>query len=141
LYAPMNLRKKLIKYIDFEINEAKEGRYAQIGIKVNNITDKEIIDKLYEASQAGVKCSLIVRGACSIVTNKEFSRNITVVSCVGRLLEHSRMYMFNNGGHPKVFIGSSDLMERSFDRRFEVACPIKSKHIVDRLIDIFNIYF
>lgn len=135
LYAPHNLRGSLLKLIDKEIESGKEGK---IIIKVNSLTDKTMIDKLYEASQAGVSVNLIVRGACSLVTGLNCSQNIRVVSNIGRFLEHSRICYFKNSNN--LYIGSADLMERNLDKRFETMTPILNDLIKLRIINILNLY-
>jgi len=103
-----------------EAENAKNGSPSGVVIKLNSIQDKELIDELYAASQAGVKIKLIVRGICCVRPGrKELSENIEVISIVGEYLEHSRIYYFHNSGNPKVYIGSADAMVRSFDRRIE----------------------
>lgn len=135
--APYNLRDKFIELIDREIENAKNGKEALLTFKVNSLTDKTIIDKLYEASANGVKCTMIVRGACCLVTGIEgLSENITVVSNVGRFLEHSRVYKFGNNGKSEIYIASSDLMERNLDKRFEIAMPVLDPTIKARIEDI-----
>ena len=109
-------------------------------IKVNSLFDKSIIDRLYEASCAGVRIKLIVRGICSIVPGiKGMSENITVISIIDRFLEHSRIFVFCNGGDEKYFISSADWMTRNIDRRVEVSCPIYDKNIQAEIRDFLEI--
>ena len=137
--APYNLRSKFMELIDREIENARKGKSAMLTFKVNSLTDKTIIDKLYEASVNGVHCTMIVRGACCLVTGIEgLSENITVVSNVGRFLEHSRVYHFHNDGKPEIYIASADLMERNLDKRFEIAMPVLDPTIKDRITDILT---
>ena len=124
LVAPTSLRPGLVALIEHERAEAEAGRPARIIIKVNAITDVEMIRLLYRASQAGVVIDLIVRGICCLRPGVPgVSETITVRSIVGRFLEHSRIFWFHNGGTPRVFIGSADLMERNLDRRVEALVP------------------
>ncbi|MBI3511765.1 MAG: polyphosphate kinase 1 [Bacteroidetes bacterium] len=123
--APFTMRKKFISLIEKEIENAKRGRPAWLILKLNNLVDREMILKLYEASRAGVRIKLIVRGTCSLVPGvKNFSENIEALSIVGRFLEHSRVFIFCNGGEEKYFISSADWMTRNLDYRSEVAAPI-----------------
>lgn len=141
--SPFSTRKKLIKCINKEIKNHKNGLPAQINIKVNSFSDKEIIDKLYEASEAGVEVRLIVRGICSLIAGKKpFSENIKVVSVIDRFLEHPRMYWFKNGGEDKIYISSADIMPRNLDHRIEISVPIithKNKRIAKAVFELgFN---
>lgn len=130
LIAPINLRERMTELIDREISNAKAGRRARLIAKLNRLADTEIVSKLYEASQAGVEVDLIVRGICTLRPGVPgLSENIRVRSIVGRLLEHSRIYYFENGGDPEVFVGSSDWMPRNLDRRVEVLTPIRDRRI------------
>lgn len=125
LVAPYYLRNKLAELIDAEILAAKKGIAAYIIIKVNNLVDVEMIKKLYEASEAGVKINLIVRGMCSLVPGvKGMSSNISLISIVDRFLEHSRVYIFCNRGSEKIYLSSADLMSRNLSNRVEMAFPI-----------------
>jgi polyphosphate kinase len=134
LLAPVSLRSGLLALIDHEAAEAREGRPAAIVMKLNAVTDNEMIRALYRASQAGVRIDLIVRGVCCLRPGVPgVSDNISVRSIVGRFLEHSRIYWFLNGGAPQVYIGSADLMERNLDRRVEVLCPIHDARLADQL--------
>jgi polyphosphate kinase len=134
LVAPVNLRSQMLVLIDLEAAEAAAGRPARMVIKVNALTDVEMIRALYRASQAGVAIDLIVRGVCCLRPGiPGISHNITVRSIVGRFLEHSRLFWFNNGGTPKVFISSADLMERNLDRRVEALCPVHDRTLAMQL--------
>ena len=124
-----------------EIKHAESGRAGHIRIKVNSLVDPRIINLLYEASIAGVKIELIVRGMCCLYPNrKEISENIRVISIIGQFLEHSRIFWFKNGGTPEIFIGSADLMRRNLDRRVEAMTPIEDPKLRARLEQILNIY-
>lgn len=136
LIAPINLRDRMKELIERETENARLGRRARIVAKINRLADAEIVGKLYEASQAGVQIDLIVRGVCTLRPGVEgISENIRVRSVVGRLLEHSRVYFFENGGDNEVYLGSSDWMPRNLDRRVEVLAPIENRAIRRFLID------
>jgi polyphosphate kinase len=138
MVAPINLRERMVKLIGRETANAKKGLPARITAKMNRLADFEIIRALYEASQAGVKIDLIVRGICMLRPGIEgLSENITVRSIVGRLLEHSRVYYFANGGEDEIYIGSSDWMPRNLDRRVEVLAPVEDQAIKSFLKDEF----
>jgi polyphosphate kinase len=125
LVAPLNLRRRMMELIRRETDHALAGRPAHIAAKINRLTDLEIIEALYEASQAGVKIDLIVRGACMIRPGEPgLSQTIQVRSVVGRFLEHSRIFYFANAGDEEVYIGSADWMSRNLDRRVEVVVPV-----------------
>ena len=134
--APINMRNNLLKAIRQEIDYAKNGKKALIFIKVNNITDKTIINELYKASQSGVKIRLIVRSMFSVkVGIKGLSENIKAKSIVGRFLEHSRIFYFYNNKEKDVYMGSADLMERNLNNRLEVIMPIRDTKIKQEVID------
>ncbi len=134
LVAPINLREGVLELIQAEIASHKKFGNGHIFIKLNSVVDPEAIEALYEASKQGVKVDLIVRGICCLRPGvKGLSENIRVVSIVGRFLEHSRIYYFANGGAPKAYIGSADLMRRNLDRRIEVLAPVEHKPLLDRL--------
>ena len=137
LVAPVQLRTRLCELINREAEHAKAGRPAHIMMKVNAVTDDQMIRMLYRASQAGVRLDLIVRGICSLRPGiPGVSDNINVRSIVGRFLEHSRIFWFSNGGHEEMYIGSADLMERNLDRRVETLSPIKDVEILEHLRDV-----
>ncbi len=139
IVSPINTRRKIYKLIDTEIVNAKMGKAAGIKIKLNNLTDLSLIEKLYEASAAGVKIEMIIRGICCLKTNiKGLSENITVISIVDRYLEHARMLIFENAGDPLFYILSADFMERNIDYRIEVGVPIYCKTIQEDLSRAFN---
>ncbi|MCH5186669.1 MAG: polyphosphate kinase 1, partial [Oscillospiraceae bacterium] len=140
LVAPKCLQNKIIDMINDEIAEAKEGREAYIGVKINSLTDKKIIKKLIEASQAGVKTDLIVRGICCLIPGIEgYTENIRVISIVGRYLEHSRVYIFGKGGRERIYISSADYMTRNTLKRVEVAAPVYSEEPKKRISDMFSV--
>ncbi len=140
LAAPYELQSGIIRMIDGEIAAAKSGHDAYIGIKMNSLTDKKIIDKLIEASRAGVKIELIVRGICCLVPQIEgYTENIRVISIVGRFLEHSRVYIFGLRERLRVYISSADLMTRNTVRRVEVAVPIRDRKLREQICGMFAI--
>lgn len=139
LVAPNCLQNKVLSMIDEEIVRAKNGEDAYIGVKINSLTDKAIMDKLVEASCAGVKIDLVVRGICCLIAGVPgWTENIRVVSIVGRFLEHSRIYIFGTRERAKVYIASADFMTRNTLRRVEVAAPIEDEAIRNRVIDMFD---
>jgi polyphosphate kinase len=142
LVAPANLRSRLRELIEREIEHARGGKRARIIVKNNAITDPEMIEALYRASQAGVRLDLIVRGACSLRAGVPgLSENINVRSIVGRFLEHSRAYHFDNDGNPELYIGSADLMERNLNRRVETLVLVRDSGIARHVRDvIFDAY-
>lgn len=139
LVAPHCLQNKVLAMMDEEIARAKAGEDAYLGVKINSLTDKAIIDKLIEASCAGVKIDLVVRGICCLVAGVPGeTKNIRVVSIVGRFLEHARIYIFGRGERVKVYIASADYMTRNTLRRVEVASPIYDADIRARILDMFD---
>ena len=139
MVAPHCMLSKICEYIDEQIALAKEGKEAYVGFKCNSVTSKTMINKLIEASQAGVKIDMIVRGICCIIPHVEgYTDNIRVISIVGRYLEHSRIYIFGTGEDKKVYISSADLMTRNLERRVEVATPIFDKKIQNIICSMFN---
>lgn len=140
LVAPFFMRKELILLINKEIQIAKSKKKAAITLKLNSLVDKEMIQKLYEASNAGVRITLIIRGACSLVTELEgWSDNIRAYSIVDKYLEHTRVFIFHNRGHEKIFLSSADWMSRNLDSRSEVAVPIYDEEVRKQIKDIINI--
>jgi polyphosphate kinase len=140
IVSPHYTRSRFYKLIDREIHNAQAGGEAYIKLKMNSVSDFAMIDKLYEASRAGVKIQLQIRGICSLIPGvKGMSENIEAISIVDNYLEHSRIYIFANKGEPDVYISSADFMTRNLDGRVEVTCPIYDENIKKELIDIFNI--
>ena len=138
--APFMMRAYYLKLISTEIRNAKAKKPAWIILKLNNLVDETIVQKLYKASQAGVVIKLIVRGICVLKPGvKGLSENIEAISIVDRFLEHSRVLVFCNGGDNKYFITSADWMMRNFDNRIEVACPINDKELQKELMDMLQI--
>lgn len=138
LVAPHCLQNKVIHMIDREIEHAKAGEPAYIGLKMNSLTDKKIMEKLIKASKAGVKIDMVIRGICCLIPGvKGETDNIQVRSIVGRYLEHSRIYIFGTKGREKVYIASADFMTRNTLRRVEVAVPIYNTDIKMQLIEMF----
>jgi polyphosphate kinase len=134
LVAPLNLREGILERIYREADIARSGGQGRIVIKVNALVDPEVIDALYEASEAGVSIDLLVRGACSLRCGVPgLSENIRVISVVGRFLEHSRVYYFGRSGQPDVFIGSADCMRRNLDRRVEVLVPVEDPRLIHQI--------
>ena len=139
LVAPHCLQNKVLAMMDDEIRRARAGEEAYIGVKINSLTDKAIIDKLIEASCAGVKVDLVVRGICCLIAGvPEATENIRVVSIVGCFLEHSRIYIFGRGERAKVYIASADFMTRNTLRRVEVASPVMDADIRARILAMFD---
>lgn len=140
IVSPHYTKKVLTKLIDKEIQNAKAGKEACIKLKMNSLTSYKMIDKLYEASRAGVKIQMIVRGICCLIPGvKGMSENIEVISIVDKFLEHPRLFIFGNDGDPKVYISSADFMTRNISYRVEVGCPIYDPDIKKELIDTFEI--
>lgn len=139
MVAPNCMISKIFERIDKQIKLAKEGKEAYIGFKCNSVTSKEMIDKLIEASQAGVKIDMIVRGICCILPGiAGLTENINIISIVGRYLEHSRIYIFGTGENQEVFISSADLMTRNLERRVEVAAPVLDEKLKKRVVGMFE---
>ncbi len=140
LVAPAALRQGLLRQIDEEVAAVRKGEAARVRIKVNSLVDEEIIDALYRASLAGVRVDLWVRGSCVLRAGVPgLSENIRVRSILGRFLEHSRVFVFENGGRPKVWIGSADLMPRNLDRRVEALVRIADPEQCRRLVGLMDL--
>jgi polyphosphate kinase len=140
LVGQFNLRTSLEALIDYEIEQAKAGNRAEIILKLNSLQDEKMIEKLYDASQAGVKIQLIVRGICSLVPGvKGLSENITAVSIVDRFLEHARVFVFYHGGEERMYLSSADWMVRNLSYRVESAFPIYAEHVRNQIKDFIAI--
>ena len=140
LVAPKCLQSKVIEMIEEEIIRAKSGEDAYIGLKLNSLTDKKIMDKLVEASCAGVNIEMVVRGICCLIPQVAGkTENIRVLSIVGRFLEHSRIYIFGVGERRRYYIGSADFMTRNTVKRVEVATPVYQENLKERLQELFDI--
>ncbi|HLT34612.1 MAG TPA: polyphosphate kinase 1 [Aquaticitalea sp.] len=138
--SPHYTKSRIFKLIDNEIENVKKGNPAYIKIKLNSISSYMMIDKLYEASQAGVKIKMIIRGICCLVPGVPgMSENIEIISIIDKFLEHTRLLIFCNDNNPKVFISSADWMTRNIENRVEVTCPIYDSEIKKELMDIFEI--
>ena len=140
LVSPLNARKRIYSMIDREIEHAKTGFPAYINLKVNNLVDSGLIEKLYEASKAGVRIRAIVRGMCSLRPGvPDLSENIYVTSIVDRFLEHPRVMLFCNNNNPELYISSADWMTRNLDYRIEVGAPVLDPILRERIMTIFRI--
>lgn len=140
--APTTLRSRLLGLIEAETQRRRDGQKAEIIVKVNSLVDTEVIDALYEASRAGVKIRLNVRGVCCLKPGiKGLSKNIEVVSIVDRFLEHARILYFEHGGEPQIFISSADWMPRNLDRRVELLIPVLAPEHRKRLHAVLRCYF
>lgn len=138
--APIGMRDTFIHYIENEIEHVKQGREGRIIVKNNSLLDQDIIKALYKASQTGVKIDLIVRGICALRSGvKGLSENINVYSIVGKYLEHSRIYYYENGGNPKIFMSSADWMPRNLDRRVETLFPVEETKIKEEIKEVLEI--
>ncbi|MEJ5963178.1 polyphosphate kinase 1 [Pedobacter immunditicola] len=139
IVSPLESRRKFYFYVNREIRNAKENKAAYMVLKVNSLADEGIVEKLYEASNAGVKIKLIVRGTCCLVPGiKGFSENITVISIIDKFLEHARIYIFGNGGKEEMFLSSADLMTRNFEHRVEVGFPVLDADVRQEIRDIVD---
>jgi len=140
IVSPHYTSSILFSMIDHEIENSKKGKKSAIILKLNSLTSYKFVDKLYEASNSGVKIKLIIRGICCLIPNlKNLSENIEVISVVDKYLEHPRVYIFENGGDKKVYISSADLMTRNLNNRVEVACPIYQKDLKKQILDTIKI--
>jgi polyphosphate kinase len=140
MVSPVAMRRQLLFLINKEIKNARNKKYASITLKVNSLSDQQLIEKIYEAARAGVEIKLIVRGiSCMFTESKKIKTSIQAISIIDEYLEHARVMIFENGGDKKVFISSADWMVRNIDHRIEVACPILDKEMQQELIDILKI--
>ena len=139
LVAPINLKERCVELIDREIKHATNGEYAHMVIKMNSLLDRDMVDKLYEASSAGVCIELIIRGICVLIPGLcGKSENITVRSLVGRFLEHSRVFWFSNGGREELYIGSADWMPRNLNDRVELMIPVEDSDCRNRIKEMLH---
>jgi polyphosphate kinase len=142
MVAPDSARSGLIEHIRAEVAHHRAGRPGHIRIKANSIVDEAVIDALYHASQAGVQVELLIRAICAVRPGVPgLSENIRVRSILGRFLEHSRIYWFGNGGEPRVYIGSADMMHRNLDRRVEVLVRLPKQAAVDQVTLLLDLAF
>jgi len=142
IVSPLTSRRRLNQLIENEIQTAQSGKKAEITLKLNNLVDKGLINKLYAASDAGVKVKLVIRGMCSLMPGvKGLSSNIKVISIVDSYLEHPRVMIFHSNGEKLVFITSGDWMERNIDHRVEVGCPIYDETLKKRIIHTIDLHF
>ena len=142
IVSPLTSRRRFYQLIDNEIAQAAQGNRALITLKINNLVDKGLIDRLYKASCAGVKIRMIVRGMCTLIPQLSgVSENIEVISIVDQFLEHPRVLVFHNNGEDNLFISSGDWMERNIDQRVEVGCPIYDATLKQRIIDLLELQF
>lgn len=142
MISPVNARDTLLDLIDKEVQYVEKGSQGKITIKINNLADKQLIDRLYFAAQQGVKIRIIVRGMCSLLSGlPQLNNNIRIISIVDRFLEHPRVMVFGNNGNEKVYISSADWMTRNLDHRIEVAVPIYDEKLKQLLIDILELQF
>lgn len=140
IVSPVTMRRQLLILIDKEIKSAREGKHASIILKLNSLSDEELIIKLYEAARAGVKIKMIIRGICCMFTeNKKFTKKVKAISIIDEYLEHARVMIFHHDGKEKVFISSADWMVRNIDHRVEAACPILDKEIQQELKEMLDI--
>lgn len=140
IVSPHYSRSTFESLINTEIKNAKQNLPSGIQLKLNSLSDYKLIDKLYEASRAGVKIKLIVRGICCLIPGVEgMSENIEAISIIDKHLEHPRLFIFENAGEPKIYISSADWMTRNVDYRVEISCPIYQKDIQEELVKTFEI--
>jgi polyphosphate kinase len=134
IVAPVDMREKFLFMINREIENVKAGGEGKLIFKLNSVVDPALISAMYEASSAGVKIKLIVRGICCLIPGvKDLSENIEVRSIVGRYLEHSRIFYFHNNGADEIYLSSADFMQRNLDRRVEIAFPIEDQKLKDEI--------
>lgn len=139
IVSPLESRNKFYQLVDREIKIARQGKPAYMILKVNSLADEGIVEKLYEASNAGVKVKLIVRGICTLVPGiPDFSTNITVISIIDKFLEHARVFIFGNNGKEEMFLSSADLMSRNFEHRVEVGFPVLDEEVRQEIRDIIE---
>jgi polyphosphate kinase len=140
IVSPYSMRTHFLKLLNAEIRSRKAGKEAWVILKLNSLVDEKLVAKLYQASRAGVKIQIICRGICVLVPGiPDKSENIEVISIVDRFLEHSRIYVFANGGKPLYYLSSADWMIRNLDHRFEVTAPVKDESLQHELYDLLQI--
>ena len=139
LVAQFGMRKRFISFIENEIKNAKNELPASITIKMNSLEDDRMIRKLYEASKAGVRINLIIRGICCLIPGMPYSKNINVISIVDRFLEHERVFIFHNAGNEIIYLSSADWMRRNLSRRIEVAFPVYNEKLKKEIKDILEL--
>ena len=139
LIAQFNIKDELTRKIDREIDNAEKGKPAWIILKMNGLDNKKMIDKLYEASQKGVKIDLIVRGICCLIPGEQFSKNITITRIVDRFLEHARVFVFNNDEQNEIYMASADWMNRNLNRRIELGFPVLDEDIKKEVMEILRL--
>jgi polyphosphate kinase len=140
ILCPNSLRNEMSELIDFEIRQAKKGKYAGIVLKMNSLSDEFLIEQLFNAARQGVKIKLIIRGIfCMLTDLPKLRENIQAISIVDEYLEHARVFLFHNGGKEKMFISSADWMVRNLDHRVEATCPINNVKLKRELKDILNL--
>ncbi|MGK7932705.1 MAG: phospholipase D-like domain-containing protein, partial [Microcystaceae cyanobacterium] len=138
--APVNMRDRMVAMMNREAEHCRNGGSGRIVAKMNSLVDPQIIETLYQASQAGVKIDLIVRGICCLRPGVEgVSDNINVISIIGRFLEHSRIFYFHNGGEEEIYLGSADWMTRNLSRRVEAITPVEDPKIAKKLQEILGV--
>jgi polyphosphate kinase len=138
--SPMFVKKEMMKLIDDEIRQARKKKPAAITLKMNSLSDEEMIQKLYEAARAGVQIKLIIRGIfCMLTENKKYEKPVRAISIVDEYLEHARVWVFHNRGKEKVYLSSADWMRRNLEHRVEITCPIWHEELKQELIDILDI--
>jgi polyphosphate kinase len=139
LVGQFNLKRELIRLIDQEIENARNGKKAYILLKMNGLQEREMIEKLYEASKSGVKLDLIIRGICCLKPNQSYSKNIRIIRIVDQFLEHARAFYFYNNGKELLYLSSADWMNRNLQRRIECAFPIHDTDIKNEIIHILKL--
>ena len=138
--SPFQLRNQMLKLIDHEIKDARNNKPASLTVKLNALSDPILMNKLSEAARNGVEINLIIRGICCMLTeNNKFKKSIHAISIIDEYLEHARVFVFNNGGNPKIFISSADWMPRNLDYRLEVCCPVLDHNLKQEMLDMLQI--
>ena len=139
--SPMFVKKEMLRLIDEEIKQARKKKPAAITLKMNSLSDEEMIQKLYDAAKAGVQIKLIIRGVfCMLTENKKYEKPVRAISIVDEYLEHARVWVFHNRGKEKIYISSADWMRRNLEHRIEATCPIWHEELKQELKDILDIH-